>query len=69
MSKIERDLESEILDILFWRFFDAHVQTVSGGPQAFKPVSIGALFTGVKRPESDGDNSSPSRTDVKNVWG
>jgi hypothetical protein len=66
MSQIERDLKS-------WVYFSTAlrcpIQTASGAHQAYKPVNTGALSTGVKRPESEADNSSPSRTDVKNVWG
>jgi hypothetical protein len=49
-------------------FFPSHrFQTGSGAHPASYPTGIGSLF-GVKRPEREADHSSPSSTEIKNVW-
>jgi hypothetical protein len=44
------------------------VQNGSGAHPASYPMGNGGSFPGVKRPESEADQSHPSSAEVKNAW-
>jgi hypothetical protein len=45
-----------------------HIQTGSGPHPASHPMDTGGSFPGIKQPEHDAGNSSPSNATVMNAW-